>query len=151
MKFGRYYEEFEPGVVIEHQPGKTVTESDNNLFCLLTLNRHPVHSDAEYAKSVYHGKILVVGTYVFSLVVGMSVRDISGLATANLEYSQVKHLQPVFIGDTIHARSTIKYKRLSSSSPGMGVVTVYTQGMRGSEPVVDLTRVIFVPCKEEPS
>ncbi len=84
-RFGHYFEEFHVGDIYKHWPGKTVTESDNNLFCLLTVNRHPLHSDIEYAKMHHHGKVLVVGTLVISLVVGMSVADISGTAIANLE------------------------------------------------------------------
>ena len=96
---GRYFEEFEVEAVYRHWPGKTITESDNNLFCLLTMNHHPIHLDCNYALEKQHGKILVVGTLVFSLVVGMTVRDISGKAIANLEYQHVKHLGPVHLGD----------------------------------------------------
>ena len=90
---------------IYHKQSKTITESDNNLFCLLTMNHHPVHLNREYAEKAKHGQILVVGTLVFSLVVGMSVQDLSWEAVANLEYINVMHLRPVFIGDTIYARS----------------------------------------------
>ncbi len=87
-EFGRFFEEFTVGDLYKHQPGKTILESDNNLFCLLTMNHHPVHLDAEYAKSAQHGKVLVVGTFVFSLVVGLTVNDVSGRAIANLEYQE---------------------------------------------------------------
>ena len=83
--FGRYFEEFEVGDIYDHVPGKTITESDNNLFCLLTMNHHPVHLDWCYASQAQHGRVLVVGTLVFSLIVGMTVRDVSGRAIANLE------------------------------------------------------------------
>ena len=76
--FGRRYDDFNQGEEILHWPGKTIMESDNNFFSLLTMNHHPVHLDAVYAEAQQHGKILVVGTYIFSLVVGQSVRDISG-------------------------------------------------------------------------
>jgi len=92
--------------MVTHKLTKTITESDNNLFCLLTLNHHPVHSNIEYARKAKHGRILVVGTYVLSLVVGISVEDISINAVANLEFSNVKHHAPVFIGDTLRAQST---------------------------------------------
>ena len=87
MQGEKYYlrtlDDFNVGQVYSHYPHKTVTESDNNLFCLLTFNHHPIHSDMEFARRSTHGKILVVGTYVLSLVVGMSVPDISGAAIAN--------------------------------------------------------------------
>ena len=98
---GLYYEDFEVGSTIHHALSKTIFESDNNFFSLLTMNHHPVHTNADYASKNQHGKILVVGTLVFSLAVGITVPDISGNAIANLEYESVKHLAPVFIGDTI--------------------------------------------------
>src|SRR5215813_1338384 len=85
MQFGRYYEEFEVGAVYRHWPGKTVTESDDHLFCLITMNHHPLHLDANYAqKSTDFGRNVVVGNYVYSLLLGMSVADVSGRAIANL-------------------------------------------------------------------
>ena len=97
-RIGRYYEDFFVGQIIEHKLTKTITESDNNLFCLLTMNHHPVHLDIEYAKRKQHGQILVVGTLVFSLAVGITVEDISGRAVANLGYENVRHINPVFLG-----------------------------------------------------
>ena len=86
------------------------------------MNHHPVHLDTEYSKRQQHGKILVVGTYVFSLVVGQSVRDISGQAVANLSYENVLHVGPSFIGDTIYSKTTVLSKRLSQSNKRQGVV-----------------------------
>ena len=102
---GRYYEEFVVGEVIEHSLSKTIFESDNNFFSLLTMNNHPVHTNIDYASQNQHGQILVVGTLVFSLAVGITVPDISGKAIANLGYEDVKHLAPTFINDTIYVRS----------------------------------------------
>ena len=124
MSYGRFYEDFTPGEVISHDLTKTILESDNNIFCLLTMNHHPVHSDIEYAKSHQHGQILVVGTLVFSLAVGITVQDISGHAVANLEYTNVKHLAPVFINDTIHVITEILSKRDSRKKPDRGIVHV---------------------------
>ncbi len=146
QSFGRYLEDFKKGEVIEHWPGKTVTESDNNLFCLLTMNHHPVHLDAEYCKTQHHGKILVVGTYVLSLVVGMSVPDISGRAIANLDYEKVTHDGPVFIGDTIHARTEILEARESKSKPDRGIVHVETKAFnQNGDPVLTFRRHVLVP------
>ena len=91
---GNYFEDFVVGEVIEHSLSKTIFESDNNLFSLLTMNYHPVHTNADYAGKQQHGKILVVGTLVFSLVVGLTVPDISGKAIANLDYENINHLAP---------------------------------------------------------
>lgn len=145
-RFGRYLEDFKEGEVIKHWPCKTVTESDNNLFCLLTMNHHPVHLDAEYCKDQHHGKVLVVGTYVLSLVVGMSVTDISGRAIANLDYERVTHDGPVFIGDTISAQTEVLGVRVSSSKPDRGIVYVETTAFKqNGEQVITLRRHVLVP------
>ena len=91
---GHYFEEFEVGQIINHSLSKTIFESDNNFFSLLTMNHHPVHINIDYAKDNYHNKILVVGTLVFSLAVGITVPDISGKAIANLGYEEIKHINP---------------------------------------------------------
>lgn len=121
---GQYFEDFEKGAEIEHSLSKTIFESDNNLFSLLTMNYHPLHTNIDYAAKNQHGKILVVGTLVFSLAVGITVPDISGKAIANLEYESVKHLNPVFINDTIYVRSKILDKRESNSKPDRGIIYV---------------------------
>lgn len=125
-KLGSWLDEFEKGEIIEHSLSKTIFESDNNLFSLLTMNHHPVHTNLDYAENNQHGKILVVGTLVFSIVVGMTVPDISGKAVANLGYESVQHLAPVFIGDTIYARTEVLDVKESKSKPDRGVVYVET-------------------------
>lgn len=121
---GLYYEEFEVGSEIKHSLSKTIFESDNNLFCLLTMNNHPVHTNIDYAGKNQHGQVLVVGTLVFSLAVGITVPDISGKAIANLGYEDVKHLGPTFLNDTIYVRSTILDKRESKSKNDRGIIYV---------------------------
>jgi acyl dehydratase len=144
--YRRLLDDFQVGQVFDHWPRKTVTESDNNLFCLLTLNHHPVHSDVEYCKAHPHGKILVVGTYVLSLVVGMTVPDISGAAIANLEYEKVTHDGPVFIGDTLRAQTTVVDVRISKSKPDRGVLTVETVAFnQHNEQVLTLRRRLLLP------
>jgi acyl dehydratase len=123
---GHYLEDFVVGEIIEHELTKTIFESDNNLFSLLTMNHHPVHLNQDYAQQNQHGKILVVGTLVFSLAVGITVPDISGKAIANLVYEDVKHLAPVFIGDTIYVKSKILDVVPSSTKPDRGIVYVET-------------------------
>ena len=125
---GLYYEDFIEGEEIRHALSKTIFESDNNLFSLITMNHHPLHTNIDYAQKSQHGQILVVGTLVFSLVVGITVPDISGKAIANLEYEDVKHIAPVFINDTLYARTRIISKRESKSKPDRGIVYVETIG-----------------------
>lgn len=125
-RIGRFFHEFEINSVIEHSLSKTIYESDNNLFSLITMNYHPIHTNSDFAKEEHHGQILVVGTLVFSLSVGLTVPDISGKAIANLEYESISHIAPVFINDTIYAKTIILDKRLSKSKPDRGVVYVET-------------------------
>jgi acyl dehydratase len=128
MSFGRYYEDFTVGDVYKHWPGKTVTESDNHLFCLLTMNHHPVHLDDHFAAQTQHGRNLVVGSYVYSLLLGMSVADVSGAAIANLQTEGLQHLQPVFHGDTIYGESEVLSVVESRTKPDRGIVEVETRG-----------------------
>jgi acyl dehydratase len=144
--YGRYFEEFEVGQTIAHWPGRTITEADNLQFSLLTMNQHPLHIDAEYAAASEFGQRLVVGTLVFSVVVGMSVADISGKAIANLGYEAIEHTAPTFHGDTLYAQTTVLDKRESRSRPDRGVVSVATHGrnQRG-ECVIRFRRSVLVP------
>lgn len=121
---GNYFEDFTVGEVIKHELSKTIFESDNNFFSLLTMNYHPVHTNIDYASHNQHEQVLVVGTLVFSLAVGITVPDISGKAIANLGYEDVKHLAPTFINDTLYVRSTILDKRESKSKSDRGIIYV---------------------------
>ncbi|MCW2709287.1 MAG: hypothetical protein QOD70_3132 [Frankiales bacterium] len=128
MQFGRSYEEFEVGATYKHWPGKTVTEYDDHLFCLLTMNHHPLHMDANYATTTPQGKNVVVGNYIYSLLLGMSVPDVSGKAIANLEVESLKHVFPTFHGDTIYGETTVLDKTESKSKDDRGIVYVETKG-----------------------
>ena len=122
MQFGRTFEEFEVGAVYKHWPGKTVTEYDDHLFCLLTMNHHPLHLDANYAAhATDFGRNVVVGNYIYSLLLGMSVPDVSGQAIANLEVESLRHVAPTFHGDTIYGETTVLGKWLTSK-PDRGMV-----------------------------
>lgn len=146
MAYGRYFDEFEIGQVFRHWPGRTITEADDTWFSLLTMNQHPLHIDAQYAAGTQHGQRLVVGTLVFSVVVGMSVADVSGKAIANLDYGEVKHVAPVFHGDTIYAESRITDLRESRSKPDRGLVFVESRGFnQRNETVLTLKRTVLVP------
>lgn len=150
MELGLYYDDFIVGEEIRHALSKTIFESDNNLFSLLTMNHHPVHTNVDYASNNQHGQLLVVGTLVFSLVVGMTVPDISGKAIANLGYEDIKHLAPTFIGDTLYARTRIISKRESKSKPDRGIIYVETIGynQRG-EDVISFHRSVLVKKKQQ--
>ena len=146
--FGRYLEDFTVGDVYEHRPGKTVTEYDNHLFTLLTLNTHPLHFDAEYGKLTEWGRNLVVSPYTLSLLIGMSVSDLSQKTIANLGMDEVKFTAPVFAGDTLYAESEVLEVRPSQSRPGQGIVTVRTIGRNQDDTVVcTFKRSMLIPGK----
>ena len=150
MRFGHTFEEFEVGDVYRHWPGKTITEADDHLFCLLTMNHHPLHIDAWYAENeTQFAKNVVVGNLVYSLVLGMSVADVSGAAIANLEIESLQHKKPTFHGDTIYAETLVLEKKESSSRNDRGVVTVETRAFnqRGEE-VCYFRRKVMVPKRE---
>jgi acyl dehydratase len=142
---GRYYEDFAVGDIYRHRLGRTVTEADNTLFTMLTLNTNPVHFDAEYAERTEYKRILVNSCFTLSLVVGMSVSDLSEHVMANLGWTDVVLPNPVFIGDTIRAHSEILGKRLSKSRSEVGIVEAKTIGenQRG-EIVISYKRVFMV-------
>src|SRR3954471_22105294 len=134
--FGRYLEDFEVGDIYRHWPGKTITEYDDHLFCMITMNHHPLHTDAFFAeRQTQFGKNVVVGNLVYSLVLGMSVPDVSGVAIANLEVESLQHKKPTFHGDTIYAETKVLDKKESKSKTDRGVVSVETRGynQRGEE------------------
>jgi acyl dehydratase len=134
--FGRYFEDFQTGDIYRHWPGKTITEYDDHLFCMITMNHHPLHTNEWFAQNeTVFKKNVVVGNLVYSIVLGMSVPDVSGSAIANLEVESLTHQKPTFHGDTIYAETRVLDKRESSSKPDRGVVTVETKGLnqRGEE------------------
>jgi acyl dehydratase len=147
VQFGRYYEEFEVGATYKHWPGKTVTEFDDHMFCLLTMNHHPLHLDVNYAaKTTQFQRNVVVGNYVYSLLLGMSVPDVSGKAIANLEVESLRHVAPTFHGDTIYGETTVLGKTESKSKDDRGVVHVETRGYNQDGTVVCIfRRKVMVP------
>ena len=146
MSYGRFFEEFEIGQEFRHWPGRTIGEADCTWFALLTMNQHPLHSDAHYAEThTQHGQRVVLGPLVFSVVIGMTVADVSGRAIANLEVDRLRHEKPTFIGDTLYARSRVLELR-ESRQGDRGIVTVETVGtnQRG-DTVCSYTRKVLVP------
>ena len=147
--FGRYLEDFVVGDVYKHWPGKTITEYDDHLFCMITMNHHPLHTDAYYAESeTQFGKNVVVCNLVYSLVLGMSVPDVSGAAIANLEVETLKHAKPTFHGDTIYAETRVLDVKPTSKGD-RGIVTVETKGInQREEEVCFFTRRVMVWKRE---
>ena len=145
-QYGRYLEEFEVGAVYKHWPAKTVTEADDHLFCLITMNHHPLHINDVYAARSQQGRNVVVGPLVYSLALGMSVADISGKAIANLATEELTHPNPVHHGDTLYAESTVLEVRPSESKPDRGVVRVRTDVYNQENKLVaSFKRAVLVP------
>ena len=143
---GRHYEQFEVGDTYAHKPGRTISETDNTWFTLLTMNTHPLHFDKEYAKKSEFGQILVNSAFTVSLTVGMSVRDVSQNAIANLGWKEIRLPSPVFVGDTLYAESTVLEKRESKSRPNAGIVKVSTLGQKSDGTLVcDFERTMLIP------
>ena len=134
--FGRYYEDLEVGDVYEHRPAPSITETDNTWFTLLTMNNHPLHFDAVYAAKSEFGRPLVNSTLTLAIVTGLTVDDVSARAIANLGWREVRLTAPVFVGDTLYARTKVLEARPSKSRPGAGVVTTHTQGYKQDGTVV---------------
>ena len=148
MSYGRYYEEFSVGQAFTHWPGRTITEADCTWFALLTMNQHPLHSDAHYAAThTQHGQRVVLGPLVFSIGIGMTVAEISGKAIANLEIEKIVHEAPTFIGDTLYSESTVLAKR-ESSRGDRGTVSVETRVVnQRAERVMTFRRTALLPKK----
>ena len=143
--FGGWFEDFCPGQLFKHWPGKTITEMDNHLFSLLTMNDNPLHTDENYMSDHQHGKTLVNGLLIMSLVVGMSVRQTSGKAIANLLYESVTHDGPTFHGDTIYAESEVLEVTPSKSRDDRGMVYIESRGInQRKEKVLTLRRKFLV-------
>jgi acyl dehydratase len=134
--FGRYFEDFQVGDVYEHRPGRTISETDNTWFTLLTMNTHPLHFDAEYAKASEFGRCIVCSPLTVALLVGMSVTDVSQKAIANLGWKEIRMTAPVYAGDTLYAESEVLDKRESASRPNAGIVSVRTTGKNQDGTVV---------------
>lgn len=143
---GRYYEDFQVGDVYEHRPGRTISETDNSWFTLLTMNTHPLHFDKAYAEKSEFGQMLVNSALTLSIVAGMSVSDTSQKAIANLGWTDIKLTAPVFVGDTIYAESEVLEKRESKSRPTQGIVKIKTIGKKADGTVfMTYERSMLIP------
>jgi itaconyl-CoA hydratase len=141
---GRVFEDFEPGDVLEHQLGRTVTQTDNIWFTLLTVNNNPIHFDAAYASRTEFKRPLVDSTFTLALVTGLSVSDVS-LNAINLGWDEVRLPAPVFEGDTLYAQSEVLETRTSKSRPTMGIVKLRTTGFnQDGVTVIEFLRTIMI-------
>lgn len=148
-QIGRYFEDFEIGDIYEHRPGRTITETDNIQFSLLTMNLHPMHCDAAYASKSEFGKPLINSGLTVAIVLGMTVPDVSGKAIANLGWTDIKLTAPVFPGDTVYAASEILNKRESKSRPNQGIITVKTIGTKADGTVfMSFERNVLIQKRE---
>lgn len=146
--YGRYLEDFKVGDVYEHRPGRTITETDNTWFTLLTMNQHPLHFDKAYAEASEFGRVLVNSCLTLSLVTGMSVSDVSQKTVANLGWNDVKLTGPVFVGDTIYAESEVLSIRESRSRPNQGIVTIRSRGLnQDGREVISFERTMLIPAR----
>lgn len=139
---GKFYEELEPGLVIQHDLGRTITEADNILFCSLTLNTQPLHINEDFAARTEFGQRIVNGLLTLGVVVGITVSDLTqGTIIANLGYEQVQHPHPLFHGDTIYVETTITNRRESRSRPDCGIITMKHVGRnQNGVTVIEVTR-----------
>ncbi|MCI2958938.1 MaoC family dehydratase [Agromyces atrinae] len=148
---GLWFDEFESDVVYVHRPGRTVTEADNVLFTTLTMNTQALHLDAAWAETQPFGERLVNSMFTLSTVVGSSVAQLTqGTIVANLGLSDVRFPHPLLHGDTLYSESTVVEKRLSSSRPGEGVVTLeHTGRNQHGDVVVVARRAVLVRVEGE--
>jgi len=143
---GRCYEDFSVGDIYRHRPGRTLSEADNTWFSLLTMNQNPLHIDAVYSSQTEFGEPLVNSCLTLSILVGMSVRDVSYKTIANLGWNDIRLTAPVFAGDTIYGESEVIAMRESRSRPTQGIVTVRTTGRKQDGTVfMTFERTILVP------
>jgi acyl dehydratase len=143
MSYGRYFEELKPGDTFRHWPGRTINEYDDTLLSLLCMNQHPIHIDEHYARGTQHGRRLVAGPTVISIVIGMTQADVGGRAVETLSYSDIRHAAPVFHGALYAESIVLKTEALPG---GRGSVIVETRATnQKQELVLSLTRKIVVP------
>lgn len=146
MAYGCYFEELNVGERVKHWPGRTITEFDDTLFSLLSMNQHPLHIDEHYARGTQHGQRLVEGPLVISLVVGLTQADLAGRSLAVVEFRDIQHLGPVFHGDSIYAESEVIDMRDDPSRPECGHVNIATTAVnQRAEPVLSMKMTVVVP------
>jgi itaconyl-CoA hydratase len=139
---GMYFEDLPVGKIIKHELGRTVTETDNTLFSMLTMNLQPLHTNEDFASKTEFGRRIVNGIFTLGVVVGITVNDITaGTIIANLGYENIKHPNPMFHGDTVYVETEVTGSRESKSRPDTGIVTMkHTGRNQNGDIVVEVTR-----------
>ncbi|MBS4754567.1 MaoC family dehydratase [Nocardioides sp. zg-ZUI104] len=150
VRQGFFFEDIEVGDIVRHRPGRTIGESDNLLFAALSMNRQSLHFDAVAAEDGPFGERVVIGSLTLAVTVGLAAADLTeGTGVANLGYDRVRFPAAVLVGDTIRSETEFIDKRLSSSRPGVGVVTLEHRGLNQRDEVVCLARrVAMFRCRE---
>jgi itaconyl-CoA hydratase len=149
---GRYLEDFNQGDGFRHLTGRTLTETDNTWFTLLTMNTAQLHFNRDYAARHAFGQPVVSAGLVLSVVLGLTVSDLSLNAVANVGIDAVRFLLPVVAGDTLYAETLVTDVRPSQSRPGTGVVSVFTRGInQDGQTVVTFNRTMLIPSRSTAS
>jgi acyl dehydratase len=149
---GLWFEELDTGVTYRHAPGRTISEADNTMFSLLTMNQQALHVDAAFSAQTEFGERLVNSLLTMSVLVGQSVTHLTqGTIVANLGFGETRFPAPVRHGDTLYGETTVLGKRLSASRPGAGIVTFrhVATNQRG-EVVAIVERSTLIRCQPEP-
>lgn len=142
---GKYYNELEAGMIIRHSNGRTVTEMDNVMFSMLTMNTQPLHSNEDFASKTQFGQRIVNGIFTLGLVTGLTVPELTeGTIVANLGYEHVTHPNPLFHGETVYAETEVLGKRESKSRPDVGIVHLKHRGVKpDGTVVVEFERIVM--------
>lgn len=149
-EYGRWFEDFAVGDIYEHRPGRTVTEADNIWFSALTMNLNPLHVDSAFMARTEFGRPLMNSALTLAIVTGLSVRDTSGHAVANLGWDKVRLTAPVFAGDTLYAESEVLEVRPSRSRPGQGIVRIRSTGTKADGTIfMTFERAFLVPRRDQ--
>jgi acyl dehydratase len=134
--WGRWFEDLPAGLQVNHVMTRTVTETDNLLFTVMSMNPAPLHLDAEYASTTEFGRPLVNSMFTLALAVGISVYELThGTIVAQLGLTDASFPNPVFVGDTIHVRSEVLSAR-GSRRPDAGVVVFQHRAFNQREDLV---------------
>jgi len=146
VSYGRWFDELRKGDEFTHWPGRTINEFDDTLLSLLSMNQHPIHLDEHFARKTQHGRRLVSGPTVIAIVVGLTQADIGGRTMGTVSYTDIRHVNPVFHGDTLYAASTVI--EAGPLADGCGQVTIVTRAVnQNSDLVLSLQHRIIVPAK----
>ncbi len=142
---GKYFDDLTVGATFNHATGRTITETDNVLFCALTMNTQPLHMNEDFASKSQFGRRIVNGVFTLGLLIGITVSELTeGTIVANLGYEKVVHPHPLFHGDTLYVESEVLEKRESASKPDRGIVRLkHTGRNQDGVLVIEVERVVM--------